>query len=136
MKSKKLRGLGHPGAERFDIGSDVERLDVDERSMAIRSGARIMREMGQKKGQVRPGRTPRRSDTTPSAECVRFVTERRMTSGHDADPVINPLADRAEVLRLGCVVPTHLLDARLGRRQLLPQRGNFTPSGLAKIFGE
>jgi hypothetical protein len=24
------RGLGHPGAERFDIGSDVERLDVGE----------------------------------------------------------------------------------------------------------
>ena len=59
-----------------------------------------------------------------------------MTSGHDADPVINPSADRAEVLRLGCVVPAHLLDARLGRRQLLPQRGNFTPSGLAKIFGD
>ena len=24
------RGLGHPGAERLDIGGDVERLDVDE----------------------------------------------------------------------------------------------------------
>jgi hypothetical protein len=32
--------------------------------------------------------------------------------------------------------PAHLLDARLGRRQLLPQRGAFTPSGLAKIFGD
>src|SRR6202158_6131134 len=59
-----------------------------------------------------------------------------MTSGHDADPVINPSANRVEVLRLGCVVPAHLLDARLGRRQFLPQRGNFTPSGLAKIFGD
>src|SRR6202140_1282249 len=48
---------------------------------------------------------------------VHFVTERRMTSGHDADPVINPSADRAEVLRLGCVVPAHLLDARLGRSE-------------------
>ena len=57
-----------------------------------------------------------------------------MTCGHDADPVINPSGDRAEVLRIGCVVPAHLLDARLGRRQFLPQRGNFTPSGLAKIF--
>jgi hypothetical protein len=60
----------------------------------------------------------------------------RMTCGHDADPVINPSGDRAEVLRIGCVVPAHLLDARLGRRQFLPQRGNFTPSGLAKIFGD
>ena len=59
-----------------------------------------------------------------------------MTGGHDADPVINPSADRSEVLRLGCVAPAHLLDARLARRQLLPQRGNFTPSGLAKIFGD
>jgi len=59
-----------------------------------------------------------------------------MASGHDADPVLNPSADRAEVLRLGCVVPAHLLDARPGRRQLLPQRNNFTPAGLAKIFGD
>jgi hypothetical protein len=65
-----------------------------------------------------------------------FLTERRMTSGHDADPVINPSADHSEVLRLGCIVPAHFPDARLGRRQLLPQRGNFTPSGLAKIFGD
>jgi hypothetical protein len=59
-----------------------------------------------------------------------------MTSGHDAHPVINPSADHPEVLRLDCIVPPHLLDARLRRRQLLPQRGNFTPSGLAKIFGD
>ena len=63
--------------------------------------------------------------TTPSAKFVRFVTERCMTSGHDADPVINPSADRAEVLGLGRVVPACLLDARLGRRQLQPQRGNL-----------
>jgi hypothetical protein len=39
---------------------------------------------------------------------------------HDADPVINPLADRAEVLGFGRVVPARLLDAR---HQLQPQRG-------------
>jgi hypothetical protein len=44
---------------------------------------------------------------------------------HDADPVINPPADRAETLRLGRVVPARLLDARLDRRQLLPQRRNL-----------
>jgi hypothetical protein len=66
-----------------------------------------------------------------SARCRRGICVR-----HDTDPVINPSADRSEVLRLDCVVLAHLLDARLGRRQLLPQRGNFTPSGLAKIFGD
>ena len=32
--------------------------------------------------------------------------------------------------RLGRVVPAHLLDARLGRRQLLPQRGNLGDAGI------
>jgi hypothetical protein len=33
---------------------------------------------------------------TPSAEFVRFVTERRMTSGHDADPVMRSTSDRPQ----------------------------------------
>jgi hypothetical protein len=64
---------------------------------------------------------------TPSA--FEFV-RRRITSARvgtclrrgRADRAFKPLADRAEVLRLG-------------RVQLLLQRRNFTPSGLAKIFG-
>ena len=53
---------------------------------------------------------------------------------HDADPVINPSADRAKVLRLGRVVPTRLLDARLGRRQFQPQRGNLSCRVCSAIF--
>jgi hypothetical protein len=51
-------------------------------------------------------------------QCPRGICVR-----HDADPVINPSADRAEVLRFGRVMPARLLDARLERRQLQPQRG-------------
>ena len=39
------------------------------------------------------------------------------------------LPRRERLVRLGRVVPAHLLDARLGRRQLLPQRGNLGGRG-------
>ena len=58
-------------------------------------------------------------------QCPRGICVR-----HGADPVINPSADRAELLGLGRVVPARLLDARLGRHQLLPQRGNLGRSGV------
>jgi len=69
---------------------------------------------------VLPGR---HLNLTPGARCR-----------HDADPVINPLADRAEVLGLGRVVPARLLDARLGRHQLQPQRGNLGCRVRSAIF--
>jgi MFS family permease len=47
--------------------------------------------------------------------------------------VINPSADRAEVLRLGRVVPAHLMDARRGRRQLLPYRGDLGCRGRGAV---